>query len=143
MPATAARANQTKPEKTRFPGINPNAFEHPLDRSALEVLRKTPGLDTLFKKLASLHFERIVRLHYTADSLRLSPKQCPRIFAMMRESAAILDMSEPELYLLQSPIANAFAIGMERHTVVVTSGLVELMEDDELMLVIGHELGHI
>src|SRR5438552_11907493 len=106
MPATATKPNQAKLEKTRFPGINPNAFEHPMDRSALEVLRKTPGLDRLFKKLASLHFERIVRLHFTADSLRLSPGQCPRIFAMMRESAAILDMPEPELYLTQSPIAN-------------------------------------
>ena len=37
----------------------------------------------------------------------------------------------------------AFAIGMEKHTIVITSGLVELLEDDELRFVIGHELGHI
>jgi Zn-dependent protease with chaperone function len=131
------------PSRIRFPGISPVAFEHPLDRTALEALRKAPGLDKLFKKLASLHFERIVRLHFTADSLRLSPRQRPRIFTLMREAAAVLDMEEPELYLLQSPNANAFAIGMERHTLVLTSGLVDLLSEEELRTVIAHELGHI
>lgn len=131
------------PARIRFPGLSPVAFEHPLDRTALEALRRAPGLDRLFKKLASLHFERIVRLHFTADSLRLSPRQRPRIFALMREAAAVLDMAEPELYLLQAPSANAFAIGMERHTLVLTSGLVDLLSEDELRTVIAHELGHI
>jgi Zn-dependent protease with chaperone function len=130
-------------ERLRFPGINPTAFEHPLDRSALEALRKTPGLDKLFKKLASLHFERQVRLHFTADSLRLSPRQCPDIYRLLREASAVLDMPEPELYLMQTPQPNAFAIGMDRYTIVLTSGLVDLMTEEELRAVIGHELGHI
>lgn len=127
----------------RFPGISPTSFEHPIDRSALEVLRKTPGLDLLFKKLASLHFERQVRLHFTADSLRLTPKQCPEVYALFREACEILDMAEPELYLWQNPYPNAFAIGMDRFTVVVSSGLVDLLDAKELQGVMGHELGHI
>lgn len=130
-------------ERVSFPGIHPKAFEHPLDRSALEALRKTPGLDLLFKKLGSLHFERIVRLHFTANSLRLSPQQAPRLYGLMREAAAVLDMPEPEMYLMQTPEMNAVATGMDRHTLAITSGLVEAMDDDELRVVIGHELGHI
>ncbi len=130
-------------ERIKFPGISPNAFEHPIDRAALETLRKAPGIDKLFKKLASLGFERQVRLHFTADSLRLSPRQCPRVHDLFREACAVLDMPEPELYLWQEPHPNAFAIGMDRYTLVVTSGLVDLMDDDELRCVIGHELGHI
>lgn len=130
-------------EKVRFPGISPTSFEHPMDRSALEVLRKTPGLDLLFKKLGSLHYERQIRLHFTADSLRLTPKQCPELYALFREAVDILDMSEPELYLMQDPSPNAFAIGMDRHTVVITSGLVDLLDYHELQGVMGHELGHI
>lgn len=130
-------------DRLQFPGIAPSAFEHPLDRSALEALRRTPGLDKLFKKLASLHFERQVRLFYTADSLRLSSRQCPRIYNLLREAAGVLDMPEPDLYLLQYPVPNAFAIGMERHTIVLYSGLVDLLKEEELRWVIGHELGHI
>ncbi len=129
--------------RTKLKGIHPAAFEHPIDRAALEVLRKTPGLPFLLKKLASLGFERQVRIYFTADTLRLSPKQCPEIYNLLVEAAEILDMPEPELYLWQNPFPNAFAIGMDRHTIVVTSGLVELLDEDELQAVIAHELGHI
>lgn len=130
-------------DRLRFPGLSPAAFEHPLDRTALEALRKAPGLDLLLKKLSAIQVERQVRLLFTASSLRLGPRQCPSIYDMMREGAAVLDMSEPELYLWQYPYPNAFAVGMERHTVVVTSGLVDLLDMDELRGVIAHEMGHI
>jgi Zn-dependent protease with chaperone function len=129
-------------DRVQFPGIAPAAFEHPVDRMALDVLRRTPGLDRLFKKLASLGFERQVRLHFTADSLRLGPKQCPRIYRLFQEAANTLDMPEPELYLMQFPVPNAVAIGLDRHTLVVTSALVDLLSEDELRFVLGHELGH-
>lgn len=141
--SSATAAPEFLGERITFPGISPSAFEHPMDRTALDALRRTPGLDILFKKLASLHFERIVRLHYTADSLRLSPTQCPRVYNLMRDAAGVLDMGEPDLYLLQSPVVNAFAIGMDHHTIVLFSGLVDLLDEDELRTVIGHELGHI
>ncbi len=134
---TAAR------ERVHFPGIHPNAFEHPLDRTALEALRKTPGLDLLLKKLSAGYVERIVRLQFTADSLRLSPRQAPRIYALFKEAVEALDMEEPDLYLSQSPVPNAAAIGMERHTLVLYSAILDLMDDDELRFVLAHELGHI
>jgi len=137
---------QTPPadeNRVRLPGLHPTAFEHPLDRAALETLRRTPGLDLLFRKLSALHYERMVRLYFTADSLRLTPRQCPRVYQLLRDSAGVLDMDEPDLFLAQSPIPNAWAIGMERRTIVVTSGLVDLLSTDELRYVIGHEMGHI
>jgi predicted Zn-dependent protease len=44
---------------------------------------------------------------------------------------------------MQSPIVNAMAIGRDRPFVVVTTGLVNLHDEEELRFVIGHELGHI
>ncbi|HSV74443.1 MAG TPA: M48 family metallopeptidase [Chthonomonadales bacterium] len=126
----------------RFPGIAPATFEHPLDRAALDALRRTPGLDTLFRKLSSLHFERQVRLYFTGDSLRLSPGQCPRLYNLMREAADVLDLEPPELYMMQAPFPNAVAIGMDRFTLVCTTGLVNVLNDDELRAVMGHEMGH-
>ena len=124
-------------------GIHPSSFEHPIDRTALEILRKTPGLDKLFKALASIGFERQVRLYFTADSLRISENQRPDIFHSFQEACRILDMPEPELFITQNPFPNAMAIGMSRYTIVLTSGLVDLMDPDELQFVIAHELGHI
>ena len=97
-------------DRLSFPGLTGEAFEHPWDRAALEALRKTPGLDALFRKLGALHFERQVRLLFTADSLRLSPRQRPDIHRLLVDACRTLDVPAPELFLLQAPYPNAFAM---------------------------------
>jgi Zn-dependent protease with chaperone function len=52
-------------------------------------------------------------------------------------------MAPPALFLAQTPIVNAFALGKEEPAIVLQTGLVELLDEDELRAVIGHELGHI
>lgn len=130
-------------ERLTFPGISGEAFEHPWDRAALDALRKTPGIDALFRKLGALRFERQVRLFYTADSLRLSPRQRPDIHELLVDACQVLDVPVPEFYLMQAPYPNAFTMGMDRSAIVLTSGLVDLMDADELRAVIGHEVGHV
>ena len=46
------------------------------------------------------------------------------------------------MYVVQSPTVNAMTIGMDKPFIVLTTGLVDLMDTDELRFVIGHELGH-
>ena len=131
------------PPRVRFPGLESAAFEHPADRAALEVLRRTPGLDRLLRWLSDVGAERYVRIMFTGDSLRVSPRQCSRLYNDLREACSILDVTEPEFYLVQTPFPNAFAFGMRRHTLVMSTSLVDLLTDSERLEVIGHELGHI
>ena len=131
------------PPRIRFPGLASAAFEHPADRAALEALRRTPGLDRLLRWLSDVGAERYVRIMFTGDSLRVSPRQCSRLYNDLREACAILDVAEPEFYLVQTPFPNAFAFGMRRHTLVMSTSLVDMMTDAERLEVIGHELGHI
>ncbi len=131
------------PPRVRFPGLSSAAFEHPADRAALEALRRTPGLDRLLRWLSDNGAERYVRIMFTGDSLRVSPRQCSRLYNDLREACAILDVKEPDFYLTQNPVPNAFAFGMQHHTLVMTTGLVDLLDDTERLEVIGHELGHI
>src|SRR5579871_1208127 len=139
----AASPDLSLPARVRFPGLSSAAFEHPADRAALEALRRTPGLDRLLKWLSDNGGERFVRILYTGDALRVSPRQCSRIYNDLREACAILDVKEPDLYLLQDPEPNAWAIGMQRHTIVLTTSLVDMLDDAERLDVIAHELGHI
>jgi Zn-dependent protease with chaperone function len=131
------------PPRVRFPGMSSSAFEYPGDRAALEALRRTPGLDKLFRWLSDMGIERLMRLQYTADAIRVSPRQCPRLYNDLREACAILDVREPELYLSQNPYPFAGAMGMQRHIIVITTSLVDLLSDTERLQVIGRELGHI
>src|SRR5215470_264563 len=63
---------------------------------------------------------------------------------MVRDGSYILDLPEvPECYVLQTPIVNAMALGRDKPFIVVTTGLVNLHDQEELRAVVGHELGHI
>jgi Zn-dependent protease with chaperone function len=56
-----------------------------------------------------------------------------------------LDWPErPELYVTQGPEVNAWAIGFEKPFIVVSSGALELLsDDDERRFLLAHELGHV
>ena len=130
--------------RVRLTGISSRAYEHPADRSALVALRKLSGFDVLLSKLFGLFNERALRLMFLAGAVKVSERQFPHIYALVRDGAYILDMPDiPECYVMQSPIVNAMAIGKDRPFIVLTTGLVNLHDEEELRFVVGHELGHI
>src|SRR5499427_3978141 len=130
--------------RVRLTGISSRAYEHPADRSALVALRKLSGFDVLLAKLFGLINERALRLTFLAGAVKVSERQFPHIHALVRDGAYILDLPDvPECYVMQSPVCNAMAIGRDRPFIVITTGLVNLNDEEELRFVVGHELGHI
>lgn len=129
--------------RRRFPGISSRAYEHPADRSALVALRKLSGFDTVFKALSGLLPERSLRLLFLSDSVRVSDEQFAHLNAMLRDACYILDLEKvPAMYVTQDPQPNAMCIGMDAPIIVVTTGLVELLDEEEMRAVVGHEVGH-
>ena len=129
--------------RRKFPRITSSAFEHPADRAALEAVKRIPVIDKVFSKLIELGFERVIRVRLLGGSIHVTPKQCSKIYNMFKEACDILDMHEPDLFISSNPFPNAMTIGVERPFLVLHSSLIDLLEDDELMAVIGHELGHV
>ena len=98
----------------------------------------------LLAKLFGLINERALRLTYLAGAVKVSERQFPHIYALVRDGAYILDLPDvPDVFVMQYPIPNAMAIGRDRPFIVITTGLVNLHDEEELRWVIGHELGHI
>ena len=129
--------------RTRFPGISSRAYEHPADRSALVALRKLTGFDTVLKKLAGLLPERSLRLLFLSDSVRVGDEQFAHLNDMLRDACYILDLEKvPVMYVNQDPVPNAMCIGMDEPIIVLTTGLVDLLDEEEMRAVIGHEVGH-
>jgi Zn-dependent protease with chaperone function len=132
------------PEDQRLKDISSKAYEHPADRAATAALQSIPMLDVVVRKLIEFGYERALRQIFLAGSLKLSSEQLPGAWASHRAACARLDLPEiPDLYLTQFPITNAAAIGADRPIVLVNSKTVELLDDDELRTVLGHEAGHI
>jgi Zn-dependent protease with chaperone function len=130
--------------RVRLPGISSRAYEHPADRSALVALRKLTGFDTILKNLAGLFNDRALRLMFLASSVRASEEQFPNLYHAMLDGCYILDLPKvPELFISQDPSVNAMTLGTDKPFIVITSGMVDLMDDEEIRFIIGHELGHV
>jgi Zn-dependent protease with chaperone function len=128
-----------------FSEIGAVSWEHPADRAALQALRAIPGVDEVIRKtLALLGGERGVRLLFQGNAVRIGPAQFPKLWHLHNEVTTTFDWpAVPELYLSQTPFFNAGAYGIDRPFIVVHSAAVELLDDDELRVLLAHELGHV
>nr|WP_239127095.1 M48 family metallopeptidase [Planobispora siamensis] len=136
----------TTPDRNRvqLPGISSRAYEHPADRSALVALRSLSGFDTVLKQMSGLVSERRLRLIYLASAVRTGDTQFRALHDMGRDAAYVLDLHRiPEVYVQQNPQVQAKAIGFDDPFIVVTTGLLNLMDEEEQRFVIGHETAHI
>jgi Zn-dependent protease with chaperone function len=134
-----------RPAKRRvnLTDISSRAWEHPADQGALVALRKLKGFDKLIRMMSGLINERAVRLELLGSAVRVDERQFPVLHRLLTEVGATLDASElPELYVRATPTFNAETIGMDKPVIVLDSGLVGLLDEEELRFVIGHELGH-
>jgi len=130
--------------RIRFPDISSRAYEHPADRGALVALRAIPGFDSVLKTISGAVGERSIRYLYLATATRVSPRQYPQIHQMLHECATTLDVKPvPELYIEQDPTPTAMAIGMGKPIIVVSTGMLDLVDADGLQFIIGHEVGHV
>jgi Zn-dependent protease with chaperone function len=130
--------------RVRLPGISSRAYEHPADRSALVAMRKLTGFDVLLRRLAGLFSDRSLRLLFLASSVRASAEQFGQLHQLLLDGAAVLDLPEPpELFITQDPVPNAMALGSDKPFIVISTGMVDLLDAEELRFTIGHELGHV
>lgn len=123
--------------------ITASDFIHSEDAAALRQLESIPGFPALVKKILSLGFEELQYGLNMATAIRLSPTQLPNLYNHLPPICKKLGIQEPELYLQMNPTPNAFTFGDTRIFITITSGLVEMMESEELDAVIAHECGHI
>ncbi len=72
-------------------------------------------------------------------------EELPKVYGMVRRLAAVANMPEPSIHLIESDQPNAFATGRnpKNAAVAVTTGILKIMKDDELEGVIAHELSHV
>lgn len=132
------------PPRRRLAGIGSRAWEHPADRAALRTLGALPGFDEALKKIVGAFGERGARLAFQANAVRVSARQFPRLHRLWLQAQDTLDAPEEyELFVSQSPFVNAGAFGLDKPWVVLQSGSLELLTDDEVEFLMGHELGHV
>jgi hypothetical protein len=127
----------------KFANLDKDQYIHPDDRRALSALRAIPGIDSALKKLLAVTGESAIRVIFTASAVKVTPTQCPDLYAKLQIACTTLGVDMPELFVQQNPIVNAFTGGVERPVIVLYSQLIERLSDEEVLAVVAHEVGHI
>jgi Zn-dependent protease with chaperone function len=127
-----------------YPDISSQAFKHPLDQQAEQALRSVPGFDLLAKSFSEYLYERPQQILLMGNDLKVSPRQYATLYGIYRQCLRDLDMSpEPNLYVSQNPSANAYSLGSEHPYIVLNTALLDLLDEEEIRVILAHELGHL
>jgi Zn-dependent protease with chaperone function len=127
-----------------YPGISAHAFRHPLDQQAEIALRSVPGFDLLAKSFLEYLYERPQNIYLTGNDIKVGPRQYASLYGIYRECTRDLDIyPEPTLYISQNPLVNAYSLGHEQPYLVINTALLDLLEEEEIRVVLSHELGHL
>jgi len=87
--------------------------------------------------------DKIVLKMYKAEEITESDS--PRLFSVVRDLSQRAGLPMPKVYLIPSDTPNAFATGRnpEHAAVAVTRGIMNILTENELRGVLGHELAHV
>ncbi len=111
--------------------------------------------DTISSMLIFLIFALVINLFSYFFSAKLvlwsyhakiiNENENPRIFNIVKDVAQKAKLPMPKIALIDMQVPNAFATGRNKRNAVVavTTGLLNILNDNEIEAVIGHEMGHI
>ena len=87
--------------------------------------------------------DKLVLSMYNAK--QVSSTDNPELYNMVERLAQRGNLPMPKVYIINSEVPNAFATGRdpEHAAVAVTTGIMNLLTDDEIEGVLGHELTHV
>lgn len=93
--------------------------------------------------IAYFYSDKIVLSMYGAKPLDTTHYDW--LYQMVQELTESMKIPMPKLWIIQTPMANAFATGRnpEHASVAVTTGILDILDKYELRGVLAHELGHV
>lgn len=87
--------------------------------------------------------DTMILKHYNAQEV--DPREAPMLYRVVERLVERADIPMPKVYIIHDHIPNAFATGRNpaHAAVAITTGLLELLSEDEVEGVMAHELSHV
>ena len=128
---------------TRFENISPITWEHPSDAAALKALRALPGLDIVISRTLGRLNEANMKMRMTRGREPADERSHPRLLKLYNEVLEVFDVTDRwPLYVVPMGGINAGAVGMESPFLVLSEEAAHL-SDDDIRVIIAHEVGHV
>jgi heat shock protein HtpX len=87
--------------------------------------------------------DKIVLMMYRAK--KVEENELPQVYRVVRRLTQYAQLPMPKIYVIENPAPNAFATGRnpQNAAVAVTTGILQILNEDELAGVLAHELAHV
>lgn len=128
---------------TSLCGLKVSDYEYPGEDNAFALLKKVPLLDQVTGAFLKLDIQTGLLPSTQGDCFRITEGTCPEVYRLYETALCRLDMPKAyPLYVKSEFEFNAYAVGGEPF-IVLHSSMLNNFQPDELLFVIGHELGHL
>ena len=126
-------------------GLKSETYEHPFDREALDKLKKIPGVDKVTNFLLNWTFVNWHLIELQGSHFRITHESCPELYSLIKEVEETLDITDrPKIYTKWGYDINGYTTGTKDNTLMMlNSGAVDLLSENQLKYIVGHEMGHI
>lgn len=125
-------------------GLQVSDYEYPGEANAFSLLKKIPVLDKVvaaYLKCAThaFHLPEVI-----GDCFRVTPDTSPRVYDIYKKALKRLDITEEyPLYVKAEYDYNAYTTGGSAPFIVIHSSLLKNLSEEDILYIIGHELGHV
>lgn len=132
-------------KKNTLFGLDAKSYEHNFDKAALKTMRALPGFDTVVNFFLNWTYIKWHVIELQGSNFLVTRESCPELYELVHDVADTLDVRPlPRFYTQWGYNINGYTTGYKEDTLLVlNSGTVDLLEEDELRFVAGHEMGHV
>ena len=131
-------------KKRVLSSLSAKEYEHPDDYRLLEALRGNKMIETPLKLFIEYDIERFIKVQYTGSNIKVTPHNMPYVYEAIQMACRILEVDKiPEIYIQQGFQINGCTTGVENPVIILNAGCLSLLDYEELLFIIGHEVGHI
>lgn len=126
-------------------GLKSETYEHPFDREALDRLKRVSGVDRVTNFLLNWTFVNWHLIELQGSHFRITRESCPELYSLIEEVEETLDITDrPKVYTQWGYNINGYTTGTKDNTLMMlNSGAIDLLTDNQLKYIVGHEMGHI
>ena len=132
-------------KKNTLFGLDAKSYEHDFDKAALKTMRALPGFDTVVNFFLNWTYIKWHVIELQGSNFLVTRESCPELYELVHDVADTLDVRPlPRFYTQWGYNINGYTTGYKEDTLLVlNSGTVDLLEEDELRFLAGHEMGHV
>ena len=131
--------------KKQLIGLDSTSYEHPFDKKALSAFKALKGVDMITNFVLDWTYLKWHLVELAGSHFHVTEYSCPELYAQVKRVADTLDITRiPSIYTEWGHFINAYTTGYKDSTLLVLySGAVDLLDEEELAFIVGHEMGHI